>query len=84
MRKVFKKKVYSYIKPCKDDYGEYKFYFDIHLCLSSKGFYWTITTTDFCCCDKKLKNAMNRALEHLENDNPKYYRLKENLIKRRK
>lgn len=38
-----------------------------------------ILTSDMTVNDNKLKHCLNSVLEHLEEDNPRYYRLKDKI-----
>ena len=44
------------------------------------GFYWGISTNDFSTWDKSLAECVFRALEHMNDDSPGYYRLKYHLF----
>lgn len=77
---LFKKKIYGFEKDCEDEFGKYHWYFRVYRCFSVKGFSYTIETSDFCTNQKKLKNCLDAAFKHLECNNPRYYRLKENVI----
>lgn len=74
----YKKLIYGYQKDCEDEFGKYKFYFKIYLCFSIvDGFSWLIETSDLSTNQKKLRHCLNTVLNHLEEDNPRYYRLYE-------
>lgn len=75
-----KKKVYEYKKDCIDEFGKYDWYFDIYLCLSKVGITWQIDTSDMTSNNKKLRDCLNDVLKHLEEDNPRYYRLKDKIF----
>lgn len=81
MAKIFyKKKLYGFEKDCEDEFGKYRWYFRIYRCFSIGGISYSAETSDMFTNQKKLKDCMNTVLEHLEKDNPRYYRLKENVI----
>lgn len=81
MAKIFyKKKLYGFEKDCEDEFGKYRWYFRIYRCFSIEGISYSAETSDMFTNQKKLKDCMNTVLEHLEKDNPRYYRLKENVI----
>lgn len=81
-RILYKKRIYSYERDCEDEFGKYRWYFYIDLCLSKNGFSWSISTSDIFTNQKKLSSCMNEILKHLEMYSPRYYRLKENVIKK--
>ena len=70
---LYKKKVYEYKKDCVDEFGKYNWYF------TKVGVTWQINTSDMTVNDNKLKHCLNSVLEHLEEDNPRYYRLKDKI-----
>lgn len=74
-----RKKIYEYKKDCVDEFGKYNWYFNIYICFSKVGVTWQINTSDMTVNDKKLKRCLDSVLEHLEEDNPRYYRLKEKI-----
>ena len=83
MAKIFyKKKLYGFEKDCEDEFGKYHWYFRIYRCLSIKGISYSIETSDMSTNQKKLKHCMDKVLENLEKDKPRYYRLKEKVINR--
>ena len=79
-RILFKKKMYGFEKDCGDEFGEYHWYFRVYKCFSIQGISYSIETSDMFTNQKKLKDCLDTAIEHLERKNPRYYRLKENVI----
>lgn len=77
---LYKKKVYEYRKDCVDEFGEYNWYFKIYICFSKVGITWQIDTSDITVNDKKLKHCLDSVLHDLEKDNPRYYRLKDEIF----
>lgn len=77
---LWRKRIYNYERDCEDEFGKYHWYFNIELCFSKEGFSWSVNTSDMFTNQKKFKNCMDNVLKHLEMDNPRYYRLKENVI----
>lgn len=47
-----------------------------------KGISWSVCTSDFFTNQKKLRDCMNDTLKHLELDNPRYYRLKDEIVRK--
>lgn len=83
MAKIFyKKRIFNYERDCEDEFGKYHWYFTIDLCLSKKGISWSVCTSDFFTNQKKLRDCMNDTLKHLKLDNPRYYRLKDEIVRK--
>lgn len=79
---LWKKKIYDFEKDCEDEFGKYHWYFRIYLCLSKSGISFSTETSDMHTNQKRLRYCVDIALEHLEKDNPRYYRLKENVVRK--
>lgn len=47
---------------------------------SKVGITWQINTSDIIVNDKKLKRCLDSVLKDLEEDNPRYYRLKDEIF----
>ena len=47
---------------------------------SKDGITWQINTSDMTANDKKLKRCLDSILGHLEEDSPRYYRLKDKIF----
>lgn len=77
---LFKKKMYGFEKDCEDEFGKYHLYFNVYRCFSVKGISYQVETSDMFTNQRKLKECLDTAIEHLEHKNPRYYRLKENVI----
>ena len=77
---LHKKKLYSLEKDCEDEFGKYHWYFRVYRCFSIEGISYSIETSDMFTNQKRLKDCFDTVLEHLEEDNPRYYRLKEKVI----
>lgn len=77
---LYKKKVYEYKKDCVDEFGKYNWYFNIYICFSKVGITWQINTSDITVNDKKLRRCLDCVLQDLEEDNPRYYRLKDKIF----
>ena len=77
---LYKKKLYEYEKECEDEFGKYHWYFRIYRCFSIEGISYSIETPDIAVNQKKIKYCLNIVLDHLEKDNPRYYRLKEKVF----
>lgn len=77
---LFKKELYNFEKECEDAFGKYTFYFRIYKCFSIKGISYTIETSDLFTNQKKLKDCLDTAIKHLELKNPRYYRLKDEIV----
>lgn len=77
---LYKKKIYGFEKDCEDEFGKYRWYFRIYICFSKSGITYQIETSDMTTNQKKLRHCMNTVLEHLEKDNPRYYRLRDTII----
>lgn len=76
---LYKKKIYDFEKDCEDEFGKYHFYLKAYICFSSEGITYQIRTPDFTTNNKKLKNCIDDILKHLEEDCPRYYRLKDKI-----
>ncbi|MBR3020414.1 MAG: hypothetical protein IKH57_25680 [Clostridia bacterium] len=82
--KVLWEKKYSTTKsdPWGTDAKEYSYQIQFRIRLAwNKGFYWGIDTPDFSTWDKRLSVCIFRALEHMHDDSPRYYRLESRLMK---
>lgn len=79
---LWKKKIYGFDKDCEDEFGKYHWFFRVYLCLSKEGISFSVDTPDMFSNQKKLKHCMDTVLNHVEKDNPRYYRLKENVVKK--
>lgn len=79
---LFKKKIYGFERDCEDEFGKYHWYFRIHICFSIEGINWQVETSDFFTNQKSLRKCLNDTLKHLELDMPRYYRLKDNVLKK--
>ena len=77
---LHKKNLYSFEKDCEDEFGKYHWYFRVYRCFSIKGISYSIETSDMFTNQKRLKDCLDTVLEHLEEDNPRYYRLKDKVI----
>ena len=75
-----KKKVYEYKKECVAEFGKYQWYLNVYICFSKAGVTWQINTPDMTVNNKKLKRCTDAVLGQLEEDNPRYYRLKEKIF----
>lgn len=77
---LFKKKIYSFEKDCEDEFGKYYWYFNVYKCFSTVGITYQVETSDMYTNQRKLKDCLDTVIEHLERKNPRYYRLKDNVI----
>ena len=77
---LHKKNLYSFEKDCEDEFGKYHWYFRVYRCFSIEGISYSIETSDMFTNQKRLKDCLDTVLEHLEEDNPRYYRLKDKII----
>lgn len=78
-KSYIRRKYMSTKKDCVDEFGKYNWYFNIYICFSKVGVTWQINTSDMTANGNKLKHCLNSVLEHLEEDNPRYYRLKDKI-----
>lgn len=84
MAKILKrKKVYGFEKECRDEFGTYIFYFNVFICFSKDGITWQIQMPNVTVNEKKLRNCLNIALKEMEEDNPRYFRLKDEIFSRK-
>ena len=76
----------SHTVRCRDEWGEGKEYVTEYsvmlLWYGWTRFRWMIRCPDFSCCEKRLSECAVMALRHMEEDSPRYYRLKEHLDKK--
>lgn len=79
---LYKKKLYAFERDCEDEFGKYHWYFRVYICFSAKGISYSVETSDFFTNQRKLKNCLDDTLKHLEMDNPRYYRLKDEVFKK--
>ena len=74
----------THIVDCHDDWQDNKYTMVYNVYLLWYGWFkfrWMICTGDFTMQDKHLSTCALFALRHMEKDAPRYYRLKEHMIK---
>lgn len=79
---LYKKKIYEFKKDCQDEFGKYDWYFRVYLCFSKELFSWQIETPNLSVNQKKLRDCMDIVLKDIEEDSPRYFRLKDRVINR--
>jgi hypothetical protein len=90
--KIFRKKLlFSNEKICHDEFAcepyskyEFGYYFKVYKCWSLSGVSYSVEVPDMFTNDKNLYVAIDRAMRHMADDSPRYYRLKETLFKQDK
>lgn len=87
---LYKKLLFEYEKECIDEWGidepkyKFQFYFRVYRCFCLQGWYYQVRIPDMISTNKNLFIAINNCLVHMNDDSPRYYRLKETLLKQDK
>lgn len=77
MKKI---RLFTFEKECEDEYGKWVWYFHINLILNIHYvFTINIDTNDFSVCNRSFIKCLKSALSHIEENCPRYYRLRENV-----
>ena len=74
----------THVVECCDDWRDNKYTMTYNVYLLWYGWFkfrWMICTGDFTMQDKRLSVCALFALRHMEKDAPRYYRLKEHMMK---
>ena len=87
---IYEKELFTCEKPCWDEWGtddnkyKFKYYFRVSKVWTLNGELYRVEIPDMSTYDKDLIKAVNRAMLHMANNSPRYYRLKETLYKQNK
>lgn len=95
MRKIYKHKellhkvLCEWRYTCQDEFGwpddkrhEFEFYFKVSRVFTLSGIVYRVEVPDFTAHDKDKFTAVWRAIKHVHEDGPRYYRLKEELYRK--
>lgn len=79
--KLYRKTIFEKEYKMYDYFGEFTVEFKIIRNFSlAYGITYTVCVSDFGATRKNMYEAISAAVEHLYDDNPKYYRLKEHIM----
>lgn len=76
---LYKKKIFDFERDCEDEFGKYHFYVKAYICFSVEGITYQIRTPDYTTNDRKLKGCIYDILMYLEEECPRYCRLKDKI-----
>ena len=88
-KELFHKVIFEERYICQDEFGwpddenrKFEFYFKVSKVFTLSGIVWRVQVPDFTIHDKNKFTAIWRAIKQVQEDGPRYYRLKEELYKK--
>ena len=88
-KELFHKVIFEERYICQDEFGwpddenrKFEFYFKVSKVFTLSGIVWRVQVPDFTIHDKNKFTAIWRAIKQVQEDGPRYYRLKEDLYKK--
>lgn len=88
-KELFHKVIFEERYICQDEFGwpddenrKFEFYFKVSKVFTLSGIVWRVQAPDFTIHDKNKFTAIWRAIKQVQEDGPRYYRLKEELYKK--
>lgn len=88
-KEIFHKVIFDHRYTCQDEFGwtddekrKFEFYFRVSKVFTLSGIVWRVEVPDFTTHDKDEFTAIWRAVKHIHEDGPRYYRLKEELYRK--
>lgn len=88
-KELFHRVIFEQRCICRDEFGwpddkrrEFEFYFKVSRVFTLSGIVYRVEVPDFTAHDKDKFTAVWRAIKHVHEDGPRYYRLKEELYRK--
>ena len=88
-KELFHKVIFERKYTCHDEFGwpddkrhEFEFYFKVSRVFTLSGIVYRVEVPDFIAHDKDKFTAVWRAIKHVHEDGPRYYRLKDELYRK--
>lgn len=88
-KELFHKVIFERRYTCQDEFGwpddekrKFEFYFRVSKVFTLSGIVWRVDVPDFTTHDIDKFTAIWRAIKHVHEDGPRYYRLKEELYRK--